>query len=87
MLFLTCVARMQASRRRHDDGRIGARACACARTICSPRLGAAWVPSVGAAGVSWSGTLRAFPAGLPACRPSRLSLLSGVARSASGPKQ
>jgi hypothetical protein len=74
--ILHYVARMQAS----DLARVGARACADARAACSPALGRGLrpfrlrrEPAVRA---------RAFPACPTACSPSRLSLLSGAARSA-----
>ncbi len=61
--------------------RVGARAHTCACAACSPELGRGMCPfRLPAAGVSWSGTLRAFPACPPACSPSRLSLMSRVVR-------
>jgi hypothetical protein len=68
----------------NDFARVGAHACACARAACSPALGHGQcpfrlrrLPAVRA---------RALTACQPACRPSRLSLLSGAARSAPSPR-
>ncbi len=59
-------------------GRVGGRACACARAICSPALKCGLCP---VCAETWIRAFRGpFPACPPACRPSRLSLPSGAAR-------
>jgi hypothetical protein len=66
-----------------DLARVGARACACARAACSPALGRGLCPF--RSDFQPAVRARAFPACPTACSPSRLSLLSGAARSTPPP--